>query len=152
MEAALNGPYDVCVDSKDNLYIADLGNHLIRKVDRQGIITTVAGTEVAGYSGDGGPAMAAQLHGPYDVFIDQKDNLLIADSLNHVIRKIWPDGKITTVAGTGQEGYSGDGGPALAAVFNTPSPYLLMRKIDPTSTTSTINVSASSGRMASSPL
>lgn len=120
VKAVLNQPYDVALDSTGNLYIADFGNHRIRKVDPHGRISTAAGTGVAGYGGDGGPAVEARLNGPYGVFVDADDNLLIADSLNHVVRKVGPDGKITTIAGTGERGYSGDGRPALAATFNSP--------------------------------
>ncbi|MCI0557027.1 MAG: hypothetical protein MN733_00915 [Nitrososphaera sp.] len=120
VEASLNLPYDVARDSTGNLYIADFDNHRIRKVDPQGRISTVAGTGIAGYSGDGGPAAEAQLNGPYGVLVDAEDNILIADSLNHIIRKVGPSGEITTIAGTGSQGYSGDGGPAIAATFDTP--------------------------------
>lgn len=120
LEASLNQPFDVARDSTGNLYIADFGNHRIRKVDSRGRISTVAGTGIAGYSGDGHPAIEARLNGPYGVFVDAEDKVLIADSLNHVIRKIDVDGEITTIAGTGRQGYSGDGGPAIAAAFDTP--------------------------------
>lgn len=121
LEAPLNQPYDVARDSTGNLYIADFGNHRIRKVDPQGRISTVAGTGAGGYSGDGGAAVEAQLNGPYGVFVDAEDNVLIADSLNHVIRKIGAQGDITTIAGTGRQGYAGDNGPAIAAAFDTPN-------------------------------
>ena len=118
--AQLHSPYDVRIDSKGNVYIADVKNHCIRKVDRQGVISTVAGTGVAGYSGDGGPAVKAQLNMPYGILLDNDDNLLIADSDNNVLRKVGPDGIIRTIAGTGERGYAGDGGPALAAKFDSP--------------------------------
>jgi len=119
-QASLSFPYDVRLDSKDNLFIADVMNHRIRRVDHSGMITTVAGTGVAGYSGDGGPAASAQLNTPYGIFLDNDDNLLITDSNNHVIRKVGHDGIIRTIAGSGKKGYDGDGGPALAAKFDTP--------------------------------
>jgi sugar lactone lactonase YvrE len=119
-ESSLANPYDVRLDSKGNVYIADTSNHRIRKVDRKGVITTVAGTGVPGYSGNGGPAVNAQLKKPYGIFLDKEDNLLITDSENHVIRKVGQDGIIHTIAGSGQRGYDGDGGPALAAKFDTP--------------------------------
>jgi len=119
-EASLAFPYDVRLDSKGNLYIADVFNHRIRKVDTNGLISTIAGTGVPGYSGDGGPAVNAQLNMPYGILVDKDDNLLIADSDNNVVRKIGSDGIIRTIAGTGQRGYEGDGGPALAAKFDSP--------------------------------
>lgn len=119
-ESSLAFPCDVRLDSKGNVFIADLNNHRIRKISRDGLITTVAGTGVPGYSGDGGPAVNAQLNTPYGILLDKDDNLLIADSNNDVIRKVGSDGIIQTIAGTGQEGYDGDGGPARAAKLNTP--------------------------------
>jgi len=119
-EASLGFAYDVRVDSKGNVYIADVSNHRIRKVDTNGLISTVAGTGVAGYSGDGGQAVNAQLNMPYGILLDKNDNLLIADSDNNVVRKVGSDGIIRTIAGTGQRGYEGDGGPALAAKFDSP--------------------------------
>jgi DNA-binding beta-propeller fold protein YncE len=119
-ESALNQPYDVRVDPAGNLYIADFGNHRVRRVDPDGMIRTVAGTGKPGYSGDGGPATRAQLHGPYGVFPDAKLGLLIADTYNHVIRAVDRRGRIRTLAGTGTRGYGGDGGPALSATFDSP--------------------------------
>ena len=124
-EASLALPYDMRFDSKGNLYIADVFNHRIRKVDTNGVISTVAGTGVAGYSGDGGPAVKAQLNMPYGIILDKDDNLLIADSDNNVIRKMGTDGIIRTIAGTGQRGYEGDNGPALAAKFDSPQGFAL---------------------------
>jgi sugar lactone lactonase YvrE len=124
-QASLAFPYDVRLDSKGNLYIADVFNHRVRKVDGKGVISTVAGTGVAGYSGDGGAAVKAQLNMPYGIIVDRDDNLLIADSDNNVIRKIGPDGIIQTVAGSGQRGYEGDGGPALVAKFDSPQSLAL---------------------------
>jgi sugar lactone lactonase YvrE len=119
-ESALNQPYDVRVDPAGNLYIADFGNHRVRRVAPDGTIRTVAGTGKPGYSGDGGPATRAQLHGPYGVFSDAKLGLLIADTYNHVIRAVDRRGRIRTLAGTGTRGYGGDGGPALSATFDSP--------------------------------
>jgi sugar lactone lactonase YvrE len=119
-ESALSFPVDLRLDSKGNLFVADLRNNRIRKITRDGLITTVAGTGVPGYSGDGGPAINAQLDTPYGILLDKDDNLLIADSNNDVIRKVDSDGIIHTIAGTGQEGFDGDGGPARAAKLNSP--------------------------------
>jgi sugar lactone lactonase YvrE len=121
--AALNGPDGIALDIAGNLYIADSGNHRIRKVDLAGIITTVAGTGTAGYRGDGGAATSAKLNLPFGVRADAAGNVFIADSNNNVIRNVDRTGKITTVAGTfgtGAEGYSGDGGPATSAQLAFP--------------------------------
>lgn len=118
--AELNQPYDVRVDSRGNLYIADYGNHRIRKVDRSGRITTVAGTGEPGYSGDGGPATAARLRGPYGVFVSPRHGVLIADSENNVVRRVDATGTIRTIAGTGERGRAGDGGPAIRALLDSP--------------------------------
>ena len=120
IKASLRQPYDVRLDSQGTVYIADYGNNRVRKVTRDGIIQTVAGTGEQGYSGDGGPATAARLNGPYGIFVDGEDRLLIADSFNHVIRRVNNDGTITTIFGSGRQGYSGDGGLASAASFDTP--------------------------------
>ncbi|OGT12641.1 MAG: hypothetical protein A3F73_08960, partial [Gallionellales bacterium RIFCSPLOWO2_12_FULL_59_22] len=115
--AALNYPRDVIVDAQGNLYIADGGNHRIRKVTPDGIISTVAGNGSAAFSGDGGPATAAALNTPVAVAADAQGNLYIADANNRRIRKVTPDGIIRTIAGIGLSAYSGDGGPATAARF-----------------------------------
>jgi sugar lactone lactonase YvrE len=118
--AALDTPMAVAVDSSGSLYIADRQNNRVRKVAANGIITTVAGTGTYGFSGDGGPAASAELNSPGGVAVDAGGNLYIADSNNSRIRKVAPNGIITTVAGTGISGYSGDGGPAASAQLNTP--------------------------------
>ena len=119
--AQLSNPSGVAVDAAGNLYIADSGNHRIRKVAANGIITTVAGNGSYGYSGDGGRATSAQLAAPWGVAVDAAGNLYIADTNNGVIRKVAASGIITTVAGNGSHGYSGDGGPATSAQLNSPS-------------------------------
>ncbi len=111
--AELDWPYGVAVDASGNLYIADPSNSRIRKVSN-GVITTVAGSGTDGFSGDGGPATAAQLRAPYSVAVDTSGNLYILDSGNSRVRKV-SNGVITTVAGNGTSGFSGDGGPATAA-------------------------------------
>ena len=110
-EAILDSPTGVTVDGAGNLYIADLENHRIRKVDAAGTITTVAGTGESGYGGDGGPATEARLDEPSGITVDGAGNLYIADTWNHRIRKVDAAGTITTVAGTGETGFGGDGGP-----------------------------------------
>ena len=119
--AQLNGPMGVAADSSGNLYIADTYNSVIRKVSTTGIITTFAGNTTYGYSGNGGPATAAMLAYPRSIAFDGAGNLLIADSDNHVIRKVSTAGVISTVAGNGRAGYSGDGGPAVSATFYYPN-------------------------------
>jgi trimeric autotransporter adhesin len=114
--ALMNQPTGVVVDSAGNLYIADLGNNRIRKVTATGIITTVAGTGAAGFSGDGAAATAAQLNSPSRVAVDSAGNLYIADASNNRIRKVTAaTGFISTIAGTGVNGFSGDGGAATSA-------------------------------------
>ena len=117
--AQLDWPGAVAVDAAGNLYIADVANCRIRKVTvASGIITTVAGAGPWGYAGDGGPATQAELYQPSDVAVDGAGNLYIADTYNYVIRKVAPSGTITTVAGTGNYGYTGDGGPATSATLD----------------------------------
>ncbi|MBI6545863.1 MAG: hypothetical protein HY692_03655, partial [Cyanobacteria bacterium NC_groundwater_1444_Ag_S-0.65um_54_12] len=115
--AQLNQPHGMAVDVTGNLYIADRDNNRIRKVDTAGIITTVAGNGTYGYSGDGGPATSAQLGKPNSIAMDGGGNLYIADEYNNNIRKVDTAGIITTVAGNGTLGYSGDGGLATSAQF-----------------------------------
>lgn len=118
--ANLNFPVDVAVDVAGNLFIADSLNNRIRKVDINGIITTVAGTNTFGYSGDGGLAVVAKLRNPSAVTVDGFGNLFIADTDNNRIRKVGASGIITTIAGNGTAGYAGDGGIATAASLNGP--------------------------------
>ncbi|MFA6111637.1 MAG: hypothetical protein WDA75_22990, partial [Candidatus Latescibacterota bacterium] len=104
--ARLNRPTRICVDDRGCLYIADTGNHRIRKVDTGGIITTVAGTGQSGFGGDGGPAVLAQLQAPLDVAMTGDGSLYIADTGNYRMRRVGPDGMISTVAGVGTESLS----------------------------------------------
>lgn len=128
-EAALDLPSSVACDSKGNILVSDQANYRIRLIDPEGIIRTICGTSVPGYSGDGGPAIRAQLRAPRGqaappagrIALDALDQIYIADSGNHVVRLIDTDGIIHTIAGTGEPGYSGDGGPATQAQLNTPS-------------------------------
>jgi len=121
--AQLNYPQSIFVHSNGSngeIYIADSGNNRIRKIDSKGIITTIAGTGLNGYVGDGGLAIYAQLNYPGSVFVHSNGEVYIADTLNSRIRKIDSKGIITTIAGTGAQGYSGDGGMATRAQLNYP--------------------------------
>ena len=120
--AELHGPAGVAMDSAGDLFIADSGNQRIREVNHAtGVITTVAGNGIAGYSGDNGPATAAELFEPTSVAVDSAGDLFIADSGNYRIREVdLSTGIITTIAGNGSYTYSGDNGPATAAALNYP--------------------------------
>jgi RHS repeat-associated protein len=113
--AQLNFPITVVVAPDGALYFTEFFGHRLRRIGPDGIITTVAGTGVAGFSGDGGPATAAQLKEPYGVALAADGSLYVTDQENFRMRRIGTDGIITTVAGTGVQGFSGDGGPATAA-------------------------------------
>jgi uncharacterized protein (TIGR03437 family) len=115
-----NAPIGLATDSSGSVYIADSANNRIRKVSSGGTITTIAGSVKAGFSGDGGPAIAASLQNPQGIALDMAGNLYIADTANQAIRRVNPQGIITTVAGNGQQGSSGDGGPAIAAELSAP--------------------------------
>ena len=121
--STLVNPTQVAADAAGNLYICDSGDQRIRKVTiATGILSTVAGSGTAGYSGDGGPATSAELSHPAGIGIDKAGNVYINDSYNVVIRKVAADsGIITTVAGNGTGAYSGDGGPATSASLYSPS-------------------------------
>ena len=119
--ATLDTPKGITLDSYGNLYVADWGNNRVRKIDAvSGNISAFAGSGALGNSGDGGAATLATLSGVTDIAVDVYGNVFIADSLNHSIRKVDSAGIITTVAGTGVSGFSGDGGLATAATLNTP--------------------------------
>lgn len=118
--AYLNLPDGVALDAVGNLYIADRNNNVVRKVNTSGVISTFAGTSTAGYSGDGGPATAAELHSPESVAVDASGNVYIADNANNAIRVVNSSGIIRSFAGNGTPSYTGDGGPATAAMLRTP--------------------------------
>src|ERR1035437_9880379 len=118
--ASLAYPSGVAVDSARNLYIADRNSHRIRRVTPSGVLTTIAGTGQAGHSGDGGNAAAALLQFPSSLVFDSAQNLYISDSGNNCVRRITPDGIITTVAGNTAAGFSGDGGPGTSASLYLP--------------------------------
>jgi len=118
--AQLFNPQDLAVDSSGNLFIADSSNARIRKVSPAGIITTVAGSGVGGAGGDGGPATAAGLGAPFGVAVDAAGALYISQVEQNVIRMVSPTGIISTIAGTTESGFSGDGGPATSAKLSHP--------------------------------
>jgi sugar lactone lactonase YvrE len=149
VQATLNFPGAVAVDRQGNLYIADTMNHRVRKVDAaSGVIATIAGTGQHRCSGDGGPATTAALNEPAALAVDDRGNLYIADQSNNRVRKVdVSTGIITTVAGTGETGYTGDGMPATEAGVSGPSGLALgpdgelyiadtfsgrIRRVDPT--------------------
>jgi len=119
--AELNYPCAVTADDTGNVYIADEYNNRIRKVNTGGIITTIAGNGTAGYSGDGGSAIAAELNQPQGVAFDALGNMFITDHSNQCIRLVSTTGKIKTIAGNGMRGFSGDGGAATAAKLYYPA-------------------------------
>ncbi|HEY1212349.1 MAG TPA: Ig-like domain repeat protein [Bryobacteraceae bacterium] len=119
--APLNSPAALCYDSAGNFYIADQNNNIIRKVDTAGLLTTVAGTGEQGFDGDGGSATQATLDSPAGVAIDASGNLYISDTRNQRVRKVSTNGTISTIAGTGVAGFSGDGGVATVAMISLPT-------------------------------
>lgn len=122
-QALLNGPFDVGFDANGNLYFSDTFNHCIRRVDkRTNIITTVAGCGEAGYSGDGGPSTLARFNEPYGIAVDKAGNIFVADRHNHCVRRVdRASGIVTTFAGDGSSGFSGDDGPAARAAMVEPN-------------------------------
>lgn len=125
--ATAREPFMCDFDSQGNLYVAEARNHCVRKVDKStGTITTVAGTGEAGYSGDGGPATRATINEPYSLRVDRNGDIYIVDRLNAAVRKVdGATGIITTVAGTGEPGFSGDGGPGNQAQMREPNDCFL---------------------------
>ncbi len=124
LRARLFAPDGIALDAERRLLIADTYNHRIRRIDRQGVITTIAGTGTAASSGDGGLATAASLNGPQDVAVDRDGNVVVADTYNALVRRIDRAGVITTVAGS-EPGLGGDGGPATRALLNMPTALAL---------------------------
>jgi len=121
VQAQLDAPQAVAADSRGNVYIADTGNNVVRKVASSGTITTFAGNGLAGVGGDGGPA-AAQIMGPAGVAVDAQGNVYISDTIGQRIRVVTPsNGQINTYAGNRTPGYAGDGGAATGAELNTPT-------------------------------
>lgn len=118
--ARLSYPFGLAALPDGGFVIGDSGNHRVRRVSRDGRISTVAGNGTHGYGGDGGPALRAALHSPKGLAVTPNGDLLIADSFNHRIRKVTRAGTIMTVAGSGTRGFSGDGGAAVAAALSAP--------------------------------
>ena len=163
VQVQIGSPWGVAVDGAGNLYIADKYQHQIRKVDSTGIITTIAGTGTYGFGGDGGPATEAWLDSPTGVAVDGAGNLYIADRDNNRIRKVDSTGTITTIAGTGEDAFGGDGGPATEAQLDNPwdvvtdgsgNLYIAdydnhrIRKVDSTGTITTVAGSSESAGSA----
>jgi len=119
VNSQVSDPLAVAVDSSGDVYIADTGNLRIRRI-RSGVMTTVAGNGYESFSGDDGPAIGAQLGGALDVAVDAEGNIYVADTFNHRVRKVAPDGVITTVAGNGRQGFAGDDGPATSGELSEP--------------------------------
>ncbi|MBE2289139.1 MAG: T9SS type A sorting domain-containing protein [Chitinophagaceae bacterium] len=123
VNAELDGIVGINLDKQGNLYIVDYTNNKVRKVNSSnGLISTVAGSGIAGYSGDGGDALSAKLNGVIDVYVNNTGDMIISDKLNNVLRKVAvASGVISTIAGTGANGFAGDGGSAIHATFNQQS-------------------------------
>lgn len=122
LQTNVGDPFGVEIGPDGALYITEVRNHRVRRLDlKTGNLTTVAGNGTKGYSGDGGPATKAQLNEPYEVRFDKAGNMLFVEMMNHLVRKVdAKTGIISTVAGTGRAGFSGDGGPATKAEFKNP--------------------------------
>ncbi len=121
-------PNGLALDDKGNLYISDIGTHRVLKLNRQGRLTVIAGTGEGGFGGDGGPAVRALLLAPHDLALDAEGNLLVADTGNHRIRRIDPQGVITTIAGDGQAAKSGYNDLPLQNSLNNPQSIALDRE------------------------
>jgi hypothetical protein len=119
--AELSNPFGIAVDPTGNIYIADQFNNRVRMIDTAGIISTIAGNGTGAYSGDGGPATAAELDRPFAINLDNAGNIYVADYANNAIRKISVAGTISTIAGNGTAGFTGDGGPSTAAELHGPT-------------------------------
>jgi sugar lactone lactonase YvrE len=120
-KAPCGEPYGISKGPDGAIYICEIASHVVRRLDeRTGIITTVAGNGTKGYSGDGGPATLAQLNEPYEVRFDKSGNMYFVEMKNNLVRKVNRKGVISTVAGTGKVGFSGDGGPAIEAKLSRP--------------------------------
>jgi hypothetical protein len=123
VSAQLRSPYGVSIDQTGRVFIADTTNNVIKMVNTDGIITTIAGTGVAGYSGDGGQSVSAQLRNPFGIYVDETGRVFLADTDDSIVRMVDANANriITTIAGMPESpGYSEDGGPAISAQSNFP--------------------------------
>src|ERR1044072_3686205 len=122
LKVSVGDPFGVEIGPDGALYICEVHNHRGMRLEiKSGQLTTVAGNGTKGYAGDGGPATKAQLNEPYEVRFDRAGNMLFVEMQNHLVRKVdRQTGLISTIAGSGQKGFGGDGGPATAALLSTP--------------------------------
>src|SRR5262249_50221390 len=112
-QAKLNGPFGVDFDKSGNLYFVEYGGQRVGRIDGKGILTTIAGTGKKGSGGDGGPATKAEFNSLHNLAVAANGDIFLADTFNNRVRKIdAKTGRISTIAGTGEKGFSGDGGPA----------------------------------------
>jgi sugar lactone lactonase YvrE len=124
-QSSLGRPNGVAFGPDGSMYIADTWNNRVRRVGPDGIIRTVAGNGIQGYSGDGGPAVGAALLGPANIAVDRDGSFYFYDFGNNCVRRVGADGIITTVAGNGTPGYGGDGGPAAQSMLNSPGDVII---------------------------
>ena len=120
----MNRPYGIFVDQEDRLLIADSLNHVIRRIDQDGTIATIAGSGSRGYSGDGGPALSASFDAPASLDVDATGRIYVGDEHNHAIRVIAPDGTISTLIGDGSAGSTIDGSVASGVTLIDPESVL----------------------------
>lgn len=122
VKAGVGGPFGVAVGPGGALYVCEIASHVVRRIDLEtGVISTVAGCGRKGYAGDGGPAVKALLNEPYEVRFDRAGHMYVVEMAGHVVRRVDAQTRlISTVAGTGERGFSGDGGPAVKARLNRP--------------------------------
>jgi hypothetical protein len=125
-QAELDEPFGAVATADGGLLIADTGNNVVRRVAADGTISTVAGNGVRGFAGDGGPATSAELNAPHAVAPLPDGGFLVADEANNRVRRVWPDGTITTIVGTGEAAFGGDGGVASAAAIDGPKAFAIL--------------------------
>ena len=127
-DATLRNPSGIVTDNMDNIYFADQGNHRVRKISKTGFITTIAGNGTVGYTGDSGKALQASFNMPQDLAFDKQGNLYITDVGNQCVRRVDTRGVITTYAGNGSAGFSGDSGLAIHASLNNPQGIIITKE------------------------